>query len=821
MVRKKRGSSLVTVVIISGILITVGTAMLSMTIGDYKMRTTESTRIENLYSSESGLDVAYDVLIKTFDAAAIYGVNQVEKYKKTDGFTIVVAKDRKADIVEQERIKASIPSDATAAHRSSIIKECNKRIAEDNKQIKIEEDLAINAYFKNTFNEFIYKNSSADINKNELKRCIDEHKYAINLEKENRDDTDYTTVEFNNSNTILINVHDVNTENIKLESINFEAGNSNGDYSNGKYPNGLCPKEKGKYTIKIQSDYETKDKGPKGDKTKRTLQSTYDMTLPEYKDVVFSESVAEVAKQPFLIDKALLVGGNMEVKESPLSVKGNIFVQGNGYNDIDEVGIDRAYNKYNGGIVLNSDSSKKKIIFNGDVITGKTFNIRNNVESTINGNLYAMNVYAGNEKATDVPAKNSTLYVSNTSPDANKNDVAREVMVDNDITLKSDSTHITIDKFYGINDKNIKYSDATGTNGDDKQLGRTSSSIIVNVLESSNSGIKINTEAYIMGVAHINTNTTNGYSTGESTGVKDNYIAYSVPSVDKGGNVDTSEKFDYYDPLQLLKEDNVIKKSEHFKKYWDLNEGIHTGGIQLPERTHSIGAIVKRDGTVGSSTLAYVPDEVKIKQKEFASKVYNIGGESLTDEDKQSLYESLGSQKDLVSDLMDIEGACNQTEGSFYDYMQDNKIFFTKYNVSDTPNEENNNEKAIFSDKNIKIKESTEQSIVKDPDDENGIIIKVPSNTTLNAFIATSGDVTIKGNVNIKGSIIAEGNLTFNPSEGQSIEYNKELLDRIQALNVEIFNSVFGHMRESNPVNLNVEYDVNKFIKNSRWKIIK
>lgn len=827
MVRKKRGSSLVIVVIISGILITVGAAMLSMTLGDYKMRMTESTRIKDLYSSESGLDRAYDILIKTFDAGAIYGVNQVDDYKKTDAFIVYVAKEYKEDVkTQKEQIKAII-ADKTATDKSTQIRECNEKIDEDNKNIKIEEDKAIDEYFKGKFNEFVYT-SQPEVDK-DIPNNIDELRKSIKGQK-------YVNIDSaRNEKYEKVDIKPDNKDNIVSTDI-FVGGETAND-NDGIIPHTIsADKDKGKeypttnYTIKITSKYITQDtvaKNAKTQTTERTLQSVYDMTVPDYKDVVLDN--AKLTKYTFVNDKAIIVGGNMNVINSPLTVTGNIFVQGDGYEDTDVDGLDRAYNKYNGGIILGADSSEKEIEFNGDVITGKTFNIRSNINGTINGNLYAMNVYAGSEKATDDLSKNSTLSIDKIKDDSGK-DIGGEVVVDNDITLKADDTHIIIDKFYGINDKNIKYDETKGFNGSDKPLGRTSSSIIVNAPKGSDSGIKINTLAYIMGVAHINTNTKDGYSTGESTGIKGNYIAYAVPSLDEHGNVDANEEFDYYDPLQLLKQDNVTIKSEHFVKYWTPILGtIDTGGIELPEEinndpetgTYSIGAIVYKDShnniqIKGSSyNLDNIPTAIGIKQKEFASKVYKIGDdESLSEPDKQSLYESLGDKKDNVSDLMDIEGTIE-------DYKNSNKIFFDK-DTEETPDEESNNEKAIFSNKNITIKGSDKDSIDRDGND--GIIINVAKDSILNAFIATSGNVTIEGKVNFQGNIIAKGDLDINTSEDKTIEYNKALLDRIQASNSELFNSVFGHMNEGSSEQENgitVQYDVNKFIKNKLWKIIK
>ncbi|AVK48213.1 hypothetical protein AXY43_09330 [Clostridium sp. MF28] len=803
MVRKKEGSSLVTVAIISFVLITVATAMVSMTVGDYKMRMTESTRIKNLYSSESGLDVAYDILVKTFDAATIYGTKQTEIYKTSPDITAI-----------DDEIK-SIRKDDSIHNKDEQIK-----------SLEAQKNEMLDSYFKRIFYTFIdggdLQESSAPNNENELRKSIKGLKYVA---VDSNGNESYEGVSINTENTSAIDLfvgeQSVNDD----DGIGYEEVPAN--LQNGKEYLSR------NYTIKITSQYSTEDTNGK---TKRKLQTIYNLLVPDYKDVAFSERNTELPKYTFMNDKAIIVGKNINVDNANFSVKGNIYVEGDGYEDLDGNEESRAYDKYIGGVVLNADSNKD-IVFNGDVITGKTFNIRNNVNATINGNLYAMNVYAGNERADDPHSMNSTLDVNEVDGNGG------EVVVDNDMTLKADNTDITIDKFYGVNDKNIKYNDQTGidgTNKTDKPLGRTSSCIIVNGNENSN--IKINKEAYIMGVAHINT--TNGYNTGESVGVKDNYIAYSIPEEDDDNF--TEKKFkdsssQTNESLQLLDEDNVIKKSNHFVKYWgDKLELDNAGGIYLPiktpdhpeRNTYALGAIVYlyKDGTseaeakvLGSSyRLNNIPTIVSDKQKEFASKVYNVGGKNLTEDQKNSLYESLGNNKDKVRDLMNIDGVNDE-------YKNKNKIFFKEFDDSsdETPDEESNNEKAIFSDKNIIIQSSNKDEIVKDGED---IIISVNSNNTLNAFIDTSGDVTINGNVKIKGNIIAEGNMNIGGgSEQKSIQYDNELSNRIQASHVDLFDSVFGHMRDDssenpsggNTSNLVVEYDLSKFIKNTLWKIIK
>ena len=67
--KKKKGSSLITVLIFMMFLMIVGVASLTTTTMDYRMRINESKRIENLYGAESGLEIAYDILLKASDYA--------------------------------------------------------------------------------------------------------------------------------------------------------------------------------------------------------------------------------------------------------------------------------------------------------------------------------------------------------------------------------------------------------------------------------------------------------------------------------------------------------------------------------------------------------------------------------------------------------------------------------------------------------------------------------------------------------------------------------------------------------------------------------
>lgn len=76
--RKTKGSSMLLVIAIFGILSIVGTSMLAATTANYKMRISENSRVKNLYIAESGLDMAYVKLVNEVDNAIKVGYDATE-----------------------------------------------------------------------------------------------------------------------------------------------------------------------------------------------------------------------------------------------------------------------------------------------------------------------------------------------------------------------------------------------------------------------------------------------------------------------------------------------------------------------------------------------------------------------------------------------------------------------------------------------------------------------------------------------------------------------------------------------------------------------
>lgn len=841
MKRKKQGASLIVVIIIFMFITTVSMSMLSMIASNYKARVMESKRIENLYVSDSGLDVAYNIIAKTFDSATKYGYYNVQKLKSSNGNTDspndTTYKNLEDDIKKLKNDIETLKNESPTELRTR--KKINGEIKIKNNlidELKNLQQLLLNEEFKRTFRNFIYQSLEGRENEvalGKLQDSINNHKFVeVDIDSNNNIKFTDKIVDFNINNNVTPTLSLTSINNPINISGNLETKNISTPYHN-KINITVTPQQKYENITVTSNFYTEKFNGNNnynGNRTnERTLQETFDMVIPNFKDIYYQEIYSGMHQYLATQDRAITVKGNMNITgANNFLVNGEIFVEGNAPDNNVTVG-NRSFEKYNGGIMI---ANSNNVNFNDNVITRNNFNIRNDAVVTIGKNLYGRNVYLGGDlsKGLNEPATKSTLYVNKGD---NSDDSKGQIIIDNDLALKAEDSQIYVKDFLGINDKNIGDKDKTG-----KLVNKvkSSSSIIVNT--SDNSKIDINNSAYIMGTAHINTNETsddptNEYQTGESGAVKGNYIAYSVPLND-------AEGFFYYDPLQLFdtingEKANVFDKSKHFTNYWqdqinnDQADTLNTGGIILPHKSDgtvnndniwSLGVIVyevsNKDGNISKKVIGshYMQEQeqsggiIYNKQTEFAKKVYRFNQDATKSYDYD--YEKLTEFSDIV-----------ETSKILSD---------TSYVLN---NQNNKGEYAIFngdSTKDIKIEQSTD-GIEKIQD--NVIYVSNKGTTSnpkynLNAVIVTAGNLSIDDNITINGCLIVEGNLNID-KQNITVNYDPEVIERVQAKNSEIFETVFGGWIiapdytsiDSTNKNLQSSYDLSRFLQKKLWKINK
>lgn len=714
--RNNRGSTLILALVFMVVLMTLGGAILMVLNTNYKVRVKEGRRLQNLYKSEAGLDVTYNILAKNFEAGVKSGVDAVDNIDKN----------------ELEKLNTTK-----------------------------EKGEYINKVFKENF-----KSTLTAI---EIKKTIDNTKYINDYTKIPNEEA-YKSIEFNTKKT---------DKKLKVECKSVDISNK-------------------KYEIKVESQFE--EESSTGNNL-RKIEIVYELKIPNYEDAIAVEGNANVVYPEELKDKIIGVDGNLNVDNAgslKLDMKGDIFVKGSPEND--KSNFNKIYDKYNGGVRFDTQSSVH-LILNGDIITANTFNISNTkgtkdpaIEMSISGNVYAKNVYIG--------GKDGKYGLSNLT------NITGETIVDNDLAMKGNKTKFNTQKFYGINDKTIDNKDVINSNYEIES--RNSSSIIVN--GSNESSINIKEEAYIMGTAYINAQNKQGnsYQTGESVAIKGNYIAYTKPMEDF-----KEYDFDIYGPLQMIDSYNgekldVIEKSEYFKEFATRNkEYIKSGSVKLPiGNTYSIGAIVYENNNqlvversnYNENTL----DFIKEKRKKYAQEVYCMGSENI-DEDLYNIYEKYGKYQKTVSDSVDFS--------KMKDSIDDDIV--------------------LNSDENKTIVLTDNSSYKAKP---NEIVVKVAPNRSLNMLILTKGDVKVVTNLirTYKGSIISAGNISFDSWNGSGetiMEYDENVVQNIVKKHADKLQGVFKSQNNLNDTSIYLEsnekatiinnYDVKRYLTSKNWKIIK
>ncbi|WP_352417007.1 hypothetical protein [Clostridium tertium] len=600
----------------------------------------------------------------------------------------------------------------------------------------------INEIFKDKFYEFLTVRNKEILNEKEveiLEYLILEKKYIKSILESGK--LEYDSAISNIENRFIIEI----PEGGYVKNIN-----------NGKVSN---------ITIEVKSNFESTEGQLKN---KKTVSTKYSITAPDYNSEITSINI-----YPVFDGKAITADGNMNVEslgnKSIVNISGDIWVQGN--NNLGN-SPEYTFDKYIGGIKLDNTSFD----INGNIYTANTFHLNNLVnESSVNGDIYAKNIYVGKSINSNVSKLNNISFEKN-------------VVVNNDLALNATNSSIVIkNNFYGINEKTTEVSTAN------KAL--SSSSIIVNDT-SNTSTITVNKDSYIMGVAYLNATDESGnkYQTGESVAVKGNYLAYT--DVDDVLNGATNVTLKYYSPLQLLEskngQSNAIMKADYFAEYYSKNNNSYNfndGGVSLKKSVKSVGASVKdNQGNIQKSNINDSDISIVNEQRnEFARNVFAMGDTTGLGDD---LYDGQEVKRQVSNQVNFNE--IRKVQGSSFDTTEGMVIL-----------KGNENE-------NIEI--------------ENGKIKGTDIELSKGLIIA-NGDITIDGNFSFTGNIITTGNIILKGEGEKNITYDPQVVRSILALNHDLLKDIFvksqGDREEVKVTSASELYSVDKFLTKSLWRIVK
>ncbi|WP_418223161.1 hypothetical protein [Clostridium isatidis] len=672
----------------------------------------------------------------------------------TTGTTIlaVTANDYKMRIAQSKKLQNLYEADSGLdIVENIIIKTSQEAIKYADKEVKEEfasledkdrSEAAVNEFFKDKFYKFLTVINKQTINDNGTPRNVDILEYLILEKKYIKSILDSGRLEFEEA-------VDPAQDNFIIEIPE----------------NGYNPSNSG-IKITVNSTFETAE----GElRNRKTVSTTFTVSAPEY-----NSEITAIKIYPVFDGKALTADGNMEVKDGSLTINGDAWIKGNDYALENNPAY--SFDKYKGGIKLEMTN----FIMNGNLYTTNTFHLSNNARSTVNGNLYAQNVYVG-KSINSISSVNNHVTIK------------ENVIVNNDLAFNASKSSITIENnFYGINDKTTEVTTA------DKALN--SSSIIVNSLDLDNSTeavIKVEKDSYIMGVAYIDATDAAGnkYQTGESVAVKGNYLAYTDVE-----NFEEGYVLKYYSPLQLLESKNgdssPAMKADYFAQYFsdenrERNYNFNDGKVKLKGKVKSVGASVKDSrGEIQRANIS--PEDLEIienQQNEFARNVFAMG-------DITGLGDTLYQDQTVKRTVS-------------------NQINFDEIRNIDMENINEDNGRVILK---AKVNESDKIKITNGQLEGTSDIIE-------KGLIITNCDIIIEGSFNFTGNIITAGNIIFQGEGEKNITYDPQVIRNIIALNTDSLKDIFEPSTNSRvevKVRASAEaYSADKFLKKSLWKIIK
>lgn len=611
---KRKGATLAYVIVVLAIIAVIGTAIVSLSLTNYKAMIVHGKKTQNLYMSESGLDKVQKALDILTAKAITYG----------------------NDAVAKEDTSLSAEED---------LKSGGNKTEDGYKKISSEKEESQNKIFKKAYKEYIIKqlNPNSEVIKNEKVFLLENNKVKFNnnLIKMDKEDKNKEKNEEGNYDITLIDINNKKVSNGSGLSgiLNFKTISDND--------------KKEEISLRLDSKFNVKESD--GDKNYKDVSLTFNIEVPDY------NGAYKIEEFPLynVCSNGLVVGENLNVgKGSTLNVDGGIFVSANVVKE-KKFTIGSMVNKKEGdGVVINGGTlsvNNGSLVSKNDIrLGGEGSNLKVGCETE--NNKSNLNLNDESKKSHSNLNNNLGVYTGNLGINGDKigfdKDVSKGNIISNypvyamnDLILNGEKSSINLNEgFYGINSNRTE----------DKLTGKinNSSAIIVNTDDiGSGSSINIGQEAIIMGTAYINTKP-EAYQTGESVSVKGNYIAYTVDN----GNVE----FKYYNPLQLAKLDSVDEKAKYFKdNIKNAKETTHLEGISLPDNTTSIGATISNNEVKlnnKNATLDNITD-ISINQVEKYEKAINyIGSLINTKNNDNSEIEFPDKEVRKIVDIKDSDG---------------------------------------------------------------------------------------------------------------------------------------------------------------------
>lgn len=778
---KKKGSSLVAVLVICSIILVVASTMIGVATSNVRMRMNESKKLQNLYKADSGLEIVNSIILKDSEAAIVYAQEKTQSYTETNRY-IANADDEEVYNNLNKEFKAqfikALISGVTVTNDNNYTTEQDLMTQYNNITPDTSTDETIT----------ITQNAANPISR--LLVSLKNYRYITTLE-----DVDscyknaFGTGERPTIRLLSIKYNDIE----KTIKFTVRSSFSCSETSTTKLPN------------------------------KKVIETTFKITAPEYADIINRSNSSRTLTIQSPYSNVITVDGNLNVNNN-LTLTGNAWVKGDANTAASE-NQSIVFSKYNGGIKLASgkDFTTNSVgeHYLGNIYTAGTFSLVNSSNVSLSGNLYSGNTYIGPSSTNDSSSRDNTMSLG-------------DMITYNDLGINSLSSTITMNNYYGINGETTD-----SNNGGKNNASKRSSCIIINNYNTIRSALNISNDAYIAGVAYINTgdeNSDNGeYETGESIAVRGNYKAYQE-ALTKIGENKITPGFEYYNPAKLLETINgekatVQDKRDYFNEYY-RNNVFKDGNVTIGGHVYSTGAIVTTDKK-NAEELDAQDLNVRNARRAYALNVLsmnsNLNDSQLDDVYNNGIVTKTVKGSDTTTAVVNF-GAMNPGVEVHKSAPNANLVNSLNNCVYVLGNDENST--IVISRGRISVDGHTEpvDSSTICPqcfnfNQENGEDI-------VNAVIITNGNVKIEDGVNFNGCIIAGGNVEVaEGTSGVNLTYDSAKVAQIITVNglstyfnvpmneVERLDTTDGDIISVDPTETN-SYNVDGVVNTGFWKLI-
>lgn len=553
----EKGSTLLMTVITIAVLTVLGTTVLSLSIMNYNMKYTDTMLKRTQYYSESGIDQVYSILGDYVDQAleeASDNTTSAVDSRKTIMSTILgkvreLENDfgRQLTIYENRILDGSITMEFDEfVERKLYLKDYLNGLAEDKRKMLFSE-FSQDIYYEGCFLKVMYKSGSGEYQhytttspnpitdnnyyslvideesmtryynermnyffKEDLDAKINEIKLAITFSEQKKSDA--------GSSFVFLDAENVTLNEITVEDL--ESFDRNTDGTIEKSENELIVKN-----LKSMFTY--------SNRTRKTIETDIYINAPEeMMPIKLNQSKYVTVDNP-LWQYALVTETDILFDEVTSGITGSIYALGTTASNLRDI------TGYNGIKIMNDDND---ITIDGDVVTQSFVQLagsaRNSTLTINNGHIYSDSL------AIQSDSSNNTIEVNNGN-----------VYTKNDLVLNGIHNKIDIDgNYYGYIGRANEYYLVSSIviNADISAVSNPSELSITGNTPNHPKGVKeaiavggemkdgiiIAGTSFVNDVFSPNPNTNKGtgslsdadlFETGESMGIKGNYLAYAFP----------------------------------------------------------------------------------------------------------------------------------------------------------------------------------------------------------------------------------------------------------------------------------------------------